>query len=427
MKNLLKGVGAVFVAATVLTWATYASAKSGLTIWSHWADQESKVNFVNEAIKRFNAKNPDVPVKVTWYQKKPLYSALKVALSAGQAPDIFYTEVNQTEYIDNGFIAPLDDLINWKNVQDWARNAWTFGGKTYGLPLEAQSVIIVVNTELMKKFGHPLPDDLQLTQDQFADLVAKARAGGVTPISQGVGDRPYPGLYLTYETLLRMLGPDDYGKLLTGKLSYKDPRVLEGLNWVKSIVDAGAYPPSMATIKLGESHFYFHTKPGAVMFPIGSWYASRAFNPPDKGGEPDGFPRGVMRFPAMDNGACNKCETVALGGSYSINARSDHKELAAALLNEMATPEMAGLWLSTVLGETGIKGDPGKIKGKYAPYFKALVDISADSETFIGLPQQLATGACRDALTQVMNVAFPAGLISVADATGEMDAACFNK
>ena len=400
-------------------------AATELTLWSHWADQQTKVDFVNEAVKRFEAKHPGDTVKVTWYQKNPLYSALKVALSAGNAPDIFYTEVNQTEYIDNGFIAPLDDLVNWNNVYDWARKAWTFNGKTYGFPLETQSVIIVSNADLLEKFGYPLPANRQLDQAQFMDLVKKARAAGITPISQGAGDRPYPGTYLTYSSLLHELGPDDYQRLLTGQLPYKDPRVVSTLKWIKDLIDAKAYPPSLATMKLGESHYYFHTKPGAVMFPIGSWYASRAFTTPDKGGEPVNFPRSVMRFPAMNDGACNNCETVAVGGSYSINAASTHIKLAADLLNEMDTPDMANLWLGTVLGETGVKGDPSTIKGNYASYFKALVDISNNSIAFVGLPFQITTGACSDALSQVMNVAFPSGLISVDDAVSQMDQACY--
>ena len=145
-----------------------------------------------------------------------------------------------------------------------------------------------------------LPPSGQFTQAQFLDIVKKAAAASMTPIAQGVGDRPYPGAYIPHEALLRKLGRDDYGKLLDGKLSWKDPRIVEVFTWVKQLVDAGAYPKSFATLKLGESHYYFHTKPGALMFPMGAFYTGRAFVPPDKGGQPESFPLGVMSFPAMD-------------------------------------------------------------------------------------------------------------------------------
>ena len=155
---------------------------------------------------------------------------------------------------------------------------------------------------LLEKLGAKLPDNAQLTEAAFLDLVKKARAADITPIAQGVGDRPYPGAYSCGEALLRKLGLEDYGKLLHGKLSFEDPRVVEVFTWVKQLVDAGAYPKNFMTLKLGESHHYFYQKPGALMFPMGSFYTGRAFVPVDKGGQAPDFPIGIMQFPAMDGG-----------------------------------------------------------------------------------------------------------------------------
>src|SRR5205823_7910641 len=99
----------------------------------------------------------------------------------------------------------------------------------------------------------------QIKQNEFLDVVKKSAAAGITPVVQGVGDRPYPGMYITEEALLRKLGTDDYGKLLGGKLSFKDPRVVEVFKYVKQLVDADAYPKSFTTLKLGESRSEEHT------------------------------------------------------------------------------------------------------------------------------------------------------------------------
>jgi multiple sugar transport system substrate-binding protein len=37
---------------------------------------------------------------------------------------------------------------------------------------------------------------------------------------------------------------------------------------------------------------------------MGSWYSSRAFNSPDAGGQPEDFPLGIMRFPALEGAVC---------------------------------------------------------------------------------------------------------------------------
>ncbi|MEP6677931.1 MAG: ABC transporter substrate-binding protein [Betaproteobacteria bacterium] len=396
-----------------------------VTVWSHWADQEAKVKFVEEAAKRFEAKHPGVKVKITWYQKNPLFQALQSALRAGQGPDVFYLDPDRVEYIENKLILPLDDLLDWNNIEPWARGPWTHGGKTYALPLEVQTIELYYNKDLMQKLGVTIPGNGRLSQPQFLDLVKKASAAGITPVVQGVADRDFPGAYLLQEMLLKKLGVDDYGKLLTGKLSFKDPRVVAVFTYIKQLVDAGAYPKSLTSLTLGESHTYFYGKPGGLMLPMGSWYTSRAFNPPDKGGQPENFPLAIMQFPVPDGAACPECKTNAVAGSFVINAASKHPKLAAEFLNEMATPEMGTKWLVENLVATGVKSDPSAIKGKYADYFKQLAARNSDVKYFTGIPIGHMRGQCLDTYKQVMNTGFPAGLLSADRAISMMDAACY--
>ena len=393
-----------------------------LTLWTHWAAEKIKRDFVEDAIKRFEEKNPGVKIKASWYEKTALYAALKTALRAGQAPDIFYAEPDQVEYMDNGFLLDLSDL-NWQNIEPWAKDAWSYKGKPYGFPLEASTVEVYYNTKLMADLGVTVPANGQFDQAAFLDLVKKARAKGITPMSQGVGDRPFPGAYVTHEALLKKLGMNDYDALMKGKLSWSDPRVVETLTWVKQLVDAGAFPTSFTSLKLGESHIYFHTNPGALMFQVASWYTARAFNPPDKGGQPVNFPLGIMQSPAMNGGACNNCKSLAVGGSYVVNAASPRKDLGIAFLNSFATPEMGNKWLENVLVQTGIKTDASKIAGPHAGYFKQLAKANESNTYYFGTPVQVMQGKPKEVFTQVVNSALPAGSISVDDVVKQMNAA----
>ena len=120
-------------------------------------------------------------------RKTALYAGLKTALRAGQAPDIFYAEPDQVEYIENDFLLDLSDL-DWDSVEGWAKAAWTHDGKPYGLPLEAWTVELYYNTETMAELGIEVAESLQFSPEEFLDLVKKSRAAGVTPMSLGVGD-----------------------------------------------------------------------------------------------------------------------------------------------------------------------------------------------------------------------------------------------
>jgi multiple sugar transport system substrate-binding protein len=409
------------VTALSITATSIASAEE-LTLWSHWAAEKIKRDFVEDAIKRYEAAHPGTTIKASWYEKNALYAALKTALRAGQGPDIFYAEPDQVEYMDNGLLLDLSS-VNWNNVEPWAKQIWEYKGKPYGLPLEAWTVELYYNTTMMKEIGVNVPASRQVDAATFLDMTKKAKAKGWTPMALGVGDRPFPGAHLVHEALLEKLGIDDYGKLLKGDLSWSDPRVVDTLRYLRTVIDAGLLPATFTSLKLGEAHTYFHTSPGALTFLDGSFYTSRAFNPPDKGGQPVNFPLGVMRYPAMSNAACNQCKTIAVGGSYVVNATTKHPKEAIAFLNSMATPEMGNRWLETVLVQTGIKSDPSKVGGPHAAYFKDLAAANVGAKYFFGLPNQVMQGKAKETFTQVFNNAFPAGSISVDDAVKQMNAA----
>lgn len=424
MNRLNQWASVVLAVAGAVSASGAAAQSQTVTMWSHWPDEASKRTFVEERVKAFEASTPSCKVNLQFIQKADLYTSAKTAVRTGSAPDIFWLEPDEIGFANSGYLEPLDNYIDLNNLEEWARRSWTVNGKVYGLPLEAYTVELYYNRDLMKKFAPGYTDSGAMTQAQFADMVKKSVAAGVTPFATGVGDRPYPGGYFLQEMLLRKLGADDYKLLLTGKLSFKDPRVEEVMTWVKSLVDAGLYPKSFSTLKLGESHYYFHTNPGALMFPIASWYTGRAFVSPDKGGQPAGFPLGVMKYPVPDKAACPECKTLAVGGSYVMFAKSKNKECAGQLLKSIATVDNGNKWMEGVLLQTGVKTDPSRIKGIYAPYFKELQERSAGSKYFIGTPLHYMTGKCADAFAQVLNRAFPGGLMSVGDAAGQMDAAC---
>ncbi|MBJ3774222.1 ABC transporter substrate-binding protein [Acuticoccus mangrovi] len=407
-----KTLAAATIAALAAAAATGASAQE-LTLWSHWADQTAKVKFVEDAARAFEAAHPGVTIKISWYQKEPLYAALKTALSAGQAPDIFYAETDQTEYMKTGLILDLKDKLNWDAIEPWAQEVWGYDGGVYGFPLEAWTVETYTNEGMLEELGIAIPVD-GLEGEAFVEAVKTIAGAGMTPMAQGVGDRPYPGAFLTHEILVKRLGKADYESLLKGEgVEWSDPRVREALEYAKEIIDAGAFPASFSSIKLGEAHRYFHTDPGAAMLQMGSFYPSRAFAAPDAGGQPENFALGIVNGPIPPDAACPQCKTIAVGGSFVVNAASEHPDLAVDFLNSMATPEMGNAWLEANLVQTGIKADPSAITGDKADYFKKLAAANEGVTYTYGIPVQQMHGTARETFTQTVNQAFPAGLIGV--------------
>lgn len=416
-------MGALILGCTI--GAQPAVAKTELTLWSHYADHQAIRALLKRMEDEFEAKNPDVDVKMTFYEKKALIASQMTALRAGEGPDVIFLEPAFREFVDAGLVTPLDGKIDTSRLEPFAIETWTMNGHLYAIDIQASTTELYYRKDFLSKLGAKLPAGSMFTGDAFLDLIKKARTEGITPISQGIGDRPFPGAYLTYELLLRQLGIEDYHKLLKGELSYKDPRVTKVLHYMKKVIDAKAYPKTMATMKLGESHYYFHTKPGALLFPLGSWYSSRAFNAPDKGGQPVDFPLGLMQFPKLDGAQCPECKTIGVNGSYAVNANSKNKELGIKFLNHMIQETYGRQWINTVYSVTGIKVDTSKgMEGPYADYFAQLGDLSQGRKWSLGTPQEHIRGKCKEAFVQVMNAAFPTGLVGPDEAADMMDDAC---
>ena len=130
-----------------------------------------------------------------------------------------------------------------------------------------------------------------------------------------------------------------------------------------------------------------------------------------------------MKFPAVPGAACAECRSIAVGGSYVINAETKHAKEAVAFLNTFATPEMGNKWLDRVMVQTGIKSDPSKISGPNADYFKMLEASNRGSKYYFGIPIQVMQGKPKEVFTQVINMAFPAGTIDVDGVVKQMGTA----
>ena len=276
----------------------------------------------------------------------------------------------------------------------------------------------------MKELGVTIPENGRVSQAQFLDILKKAKAAGMEPISLGTGDRPFTGAYLSFEPMLRKLGPDDYRKLLDGKLSYADPRVVEVLNFTRQIVDLGR----VAEIRrdpVAHRLLRVFLQPAFAAVPAGHVVFATCLRAAERGGQPDGFELGIMTFPEMDKGACNNCKTLAISGGYAINADAKNSDGAVNFLKEVAQPEMGELWTVNNFSLSGILFDASKVTGKNAAYFQDLAKLKQDVSFFIGIPLNFLSGECRETFVQVINVGLPAGLVTVDDAVKRMNAACY--
>jgi multiple sugar transport system substrate-binding protein len=383
---------------------------------------DSVKTVVEEGVRRFERANPGDKAKVTYHVKKDLNLALRSAFQAGQGPDIFFMDSDTPEFID--FAADLSTGINWANVLPGAKQYWTRpgrGGKigVWALDLALDTVELYYNKAHFVRLGITVPPTNQFDEGAFTDVVRRCVEAGLAAFAVGIADRSWSGTYIMDQLLLSKLGEADLRDLWTGggRVTWNNPRVQEVLTYHKKLVDMKAYPANVSSIKIGEAHRYFYGEQKACMMPIASWYTFRAFQPPEQGGQPNDFQLGMLLYTGVKNGKGHNEKFAQYSASLSVYSKSRHLAKAKAFVNTFAHPDIGALWISNLATLTGIKTDVSKVTGDHVDYFKMFLGVNRRVKL---VPMDWLADmkpGMREAYSQVMSSAFPAGLISVAEAT----------
>ncbi len=95
------------------------------------AGRAAKKDWVAARVREFEATNKQCAVKLSFIPKADNYTQAKSAVRTGQAPDVFYLEPDQPE-----FWRAASSTARWPcrlgQVRGLAKPAWTYKGKVYG-------------------------------------------------------------------------------------------------------------------------------------------------------------------------------------------------------------------------------------------------------------------------------------------------------
>ena len=148
---------------------------------SGWASSPAETALLESLLYKFSVEHPDILVKyepITGDYRQ----ALLTSIAAGTEPDVYYMDIFWwQELAKNEVILPLDDLMAGSGV---ARDefipslidAFTFDGKTYGIPKDFNTLGMFYNKGLFDGAGLDYPtddwtwDDLKSAASTLTDL-----------------------------------------------------------------------------------------------------------------------------------------------------------------------------------------------------------------------------------------------------------------
>jgi len=295
MKKLLIIAGSV--AALMASTAMASAFEDGKLLI--WINGDKGYNGLQAVGDKFAA---DLGVPVVVEHPESATDKFQQAAATGSGPDIFiWAHDRYGEWAAGGLISPVDPSPDVRDgIFDFAWDAMTFGGKTWGYPISVEAVGLIYNKDIL-----PEPPK---TFEEIADLKLPA---GVKPIMWD-----YNNTYFTMPLLMANGGyafKKENGSYVTTETGVNNDGSKMGASMLRKMIDDGVMPKGVdygvmdAAINKGE----------VAMVLNGPWAWSNL--------KQSGINFGVAPIPSI-NGNPSKSFVGVLGAV--INAASPNADLA---------------------------------------------------------------------------------------------------
>ncbi len=163
---------------------------------SGWTASPEEENLLRSLLYECTVANPDVLVK---YEPIPAdyWARIKTMVGSGTEPDIYYMDIFQFPFFaQQEVLLPLDDHMAEAGISrdeflDTLIDAFTFDGKTYGIPKDFNTLALFYNKDLFTQAGIEEPTNDWTWDDLKAAAQAITDATGVA----GFSVPPDPGRF----------------------------------------------------------------------------------------------------------------------------------------------------------------------------------------------------------------------------------------
>ncbi|MBJ3811155.1 ABC transporter substrate-binding protein [Streptomyces flavofungini] len=196
---------------------------------------------------------------------------VKSSLRTSKTPDLlkYWSGYRLQDLARTGGIADLTDQWDTAVGRGWAdrslREAFTYRGRVYGLPMNLAYWVFFHNPEVFAEHGLKPPT----TWADFLLAADRLQRNGITPL-HGTADGRWPS-FIWFQEILSRQDPQFYDDLMNGREKYTDPRAERALRTLAGYVDKDWFTP-MDMNHVDAAAAVVHGKVG--MLPCGTWLGS---------------------------------------------------------------------------------------------------------------------------------------------------------
>jgi raffinose/stachyose/melibiose transport system substrate-binding protein len=289
---------------------------------------------IEAVLKIYEARNPNVDVKITYADAEPFQSTLRTQLAAGTAADVFQVWPGNGNpgaiqvLVPGGYLADLSGRPWAKRTPAGLRSVTRVNGKTYTLPLAFSGIGALYNMASLAKVGKSAPT----TFTQLLALCDAAKEHDMVAFALGIQDSWVTQLinYAFVPTTVYRTNPSFDAKMKAGKASFAKSGWVTAMSKYVQMNARGCFNES----PLGtgyEQSLALVTQGKAVGVIQGTW-ALGSLRDQAKTTTFRLFP-----VPATNVGSQTRMAGAA-GAAWGVNAKAKNRTLATAFIDFLATP-----------------------------------------------------------------------------------------
>lgn len=260
-------------------------------------------------------------------------TVLQTQLRSGQGPDVFGYDTGPGfagALAEAGLLFPLTDAYakyDWP-VYQFAQDRVNFGGEIVGIPNDIETLGIFYNKDIFADLGLSAPQSV----GELIKACGVISDAGIIPMA--VSDQEgWQGGHLLSIVLSSEIGSAETLKLIDGETSWDSPEVVDALQVLADMNDAGCFTPSPAAVTYDNANALFYSGQ-AAMNPTGSWLVQDTERNVT-------FDVAYVPFPASDGPGIF---SGGLGAGLFVSATSSKTDAAIKFLNYTMTQEH-GEWV----------------------------------------------------------------------------------
>jgi multiple sugar transport system substrate-binding protein len=361
MKQFRTKLGICCLLVVLLVTFSVGSAFANVTLkYANWQWLESgRSDVLQEFVDAFEAENPDIKIEKVAIPYSSYNDALLTQFEAGSGPDVmFVQDMALIPWIDRGYLAELDGLIDMEKFKDYflvqqstaVKDNKNFAVIYEGFPYAGLSYNKILFEEA--GIGVPkTPEELLEASDAIYEATGKPGLIHPTNLSN-------PS-YIMQGGMIVVMGFG--GRIVKdGKFAVTEPEFIKGVEFLKKIYNLESTP---AGTEFGVQRQQFLAGDAGMVMDGSYWPSIVKLNNPDLYEH-----LGVANLPFPD--PASPFET----NWYAVNANSENKEAAAKFVEFLLQPDQANKW-AVISSIPGLTYTYDAVQQEY-PWFKVYSDVS---------------------------------------------------